>query len=69
MDATEPTYVATTIFQDRKSYEQWSSSRSDNNMTLQRKPETVYYEGTLVISSGTLCSCVVITVLVWFCVV
>lgn len=53
MDATEPTYVATTIFQNRKSYEQWSSSRSnDNMMRLQRKPETVYYEGTLVISSG-----------------
>ena len=53
MDATEPTYVATTIFQSRKSYEQWSSSRNNNNMTqLQRKPETVFYEGTLVISSG-----------------
>ena len=56
MDATEPTYVATTIFQDRTSYEQWSSLRNSNNnkMTLQRNPETVFYEGTLVISSGTL---------------
>lgn len=54
MDATEPTYVATTIFQDRKSYEQWSLLRNNENvMPLQRKPETVYYEGTLVISSGT----------------
>lgn len=53
MDATEPTYVATTIFQDRKSYEQWSLSRSTiNNLKLQRKPETVFYEGTLVISSA-----------------
>jgi hypothetical protein len=55
MDATEPTYVATTIFQDRQSYEQWAATTTTNpsKMSLQRTPEKVYYEGTLVISSGT----------------
>jgi hypothetical protein len=52
MDATEPTYVATSIFQDRNSYEKWQTTITKPNMTLPRTPETVYYEGTLVISSG-----------------
>jgi hypothetical protein len=56
MDATEPTYVATTIFQDRSSYEKWQSTTTKPDMALQRSPETVYYEGTLVISSGKLFS-------------
>jgi hypothetical protein len=53
MDPTEPTYVGTTIFQDRKSYELWVSTNKKANIETKRVPETVYYEGTLVISSGT----------------
>jgi hypothetical protein len=54
MDATEPSYVATTIFKDRASFNAWMVDRKGTPLAnLKRTPETVFYEGTLVISSGT----------------
>jgi heme-degrading monooxygenase HmoA len=52
MDSGEPTYVRTTIFKDRKSFEEWVASHPRATIATQRAPEIVYYEGTLVISSG-----------------
>ncbi|KAL7579754.1 hypothetical protein ACA910_021894 [Epithemia clementina (nom. ined.)] len=60
MQSSEPTYVIVTIFQDLASYQAWnkgSSGASSSSPELpasfsaERPPETVYYEGTLVISS------------------
>ena len=47
--------MAFSIFKDRASFESWSliAPRAVSDMTaLTRPSETVYYEGTLVISSG-----------------
>jgi hypothetical protein len=52
MDSSEPTYVGATIFRDRKSFDSWTASSARANIVTRRVPETVYYEGTLVIRSG-----------------
>jgi hypothetical protein len=51
----EPSYVATAIFKDRDSFESWAETATTNisKSAQKRAPEKVYYEGTLVISSGT----------------
>lgn len=58
VDPTEPSFVATKIFKDRASFESWvkkaAAGPSFSETTQKRPPEAVYYEGTLVISSGTL---------------
>jgi hypothetical protein len=53
--STEPSYVAVTIFASRASFE--AAARLTSLLALPDKtspsPETVFYEGTLVISNGT----------------
>ena len=61
MESSEPTYVTVTIFQDLSSYQAWMKKENKNSNTTTthlpasfsniKPPETVYYEGTLVISS------------------
>ena len=62
MDSSEPTYIGITIHHDRAAYENVKgtiSSMSSSSITngpvyqQQKVPETIYYEGTLVIRSGT----------------
>lgn len=67
MSNAEPTYVATLIFEDRKSFENWKSKhgsepkKGDNSKKAatpppmkmwNRDPEKVFYEGTLVITGA-----------------
>jgi heme-degrading monooxygenase HmoA len=55
VDPSEPTYVATYVFQDRPSFESWAASvknMEDANSCWTKAPEKSYYEGTLVISSS-----------------
>jgi hypothetical protein len=52
--STEPSYVAVSIFASRASFEAAASRTSLSTLAGQTpSPETVFYEGTLVISSGT----------------
>jgi heme-degrading monooxygenase HmoA len=54
---TEPTYVATTIFQDRPSFEKWNllvaalTSTESAVDFCTKAPNRVFYEGTLVITN------------------
>jgi len=50
VESSEPSYVATTIFKDRPSFEKWSKGAKTDLEAA--KSEKVYYEGTLVINSG-----------------
>lgn len=53
VESSEPSYVTTTIFKDRASFENWAkTANTDINAEQSRSPEKVYYEGTLVINSG-----------------
>lgn len=60
MTDAEPTYVATLIFKDRKTFENWKATAHNPEEGAKeqeappkmwtREPEKVYYEGTLVIT-------------------
>ena len=47
MDESEPTYVATYVFENKASFDEWAAAAQEAPAT----PEQVYYEGTLVLSS------------------
>lgn len=54
VESSEPTYVATYVFEDRTSFEKWAASVKDMEEIRScwtKAPEKTFYEGTLVISS------------------
>eukprot|EP00527_Entomoneis_sp_CCMP2396_P000800 CAMPEP_0198137306 /NCGR_PEP_ID=MMETSP1443-20131203/828_1 /TAXON_ID=186043 /ORGANISM="Entomoneis sp., Strain CCMP2396" /LENGTH=329 /DNA_ID=CAMNT_0043798703 /DNA_START=56 /DNA_END=1045 /DNA_ORIENTATION=+ len=53
MQSSEPSYVVVNIFEDRSAYQAWAQTEQSpfTGSLSQRAPETVFYEGTLVISS------------------
>ena len=55
MQSNEPSYVSINVFKDRASYDSWAAQGDKPSVPAslaRREPETVFYEGTLVISSA-----------------
>lgn len=56
MESSEPTYVATTIFENKEQFDEYDNKKKQAATPLEgirfaKAPEKVYYEGTLMLSA------------------
>jgi hypothetical protein len=53
VDSSEPTYIATTVFASKQQFEEYNKKNGAplGGAGLAKAPETVFYEGTLMLSA------------------
>jgi hypothetical protein len=56
MESSEPTYVATTVFENKQQFDEYDKKKKQaatplKDIRFAKAPETVYYEGTLMLSA------------------
>jgi hypothetical protein len=53
VDSSEPTYVATTVFASKQQFDEYNKKNGAplGGVGLAKAPETVFYEGTLMLSA------------------